>query len=95
MNDMNDDIMNHIDSPEQYSVTGFNTCSKNRRRKTSRKYTTSLEVIKEEGQEQEREAANETEEEDDENDSDDDDDAFSLSFSPTSTTDFCLYPNVV
>mmetsp|Transcript_61684 Transcript_61684/g.69080 ORF Transcript_61684/g.69080 Transcript_61684/m.69080 type:complete len:188 (+) Transcript_61684:37-600(+) len=95
MNDMNDECMmnNSIDSPEQYSVTGFTCDSKNRRNKRSRKYTTSLEVIQEEGPEQdqhqqEREAANEN---DDENDNDDD--AFSSSFSPISTsttTDFCL-----
>lgn len=104
MNDMNDDMMNNdmmnndIDSPEQYSVTGFTCGNKNRRRKSSRKYTTSLEVIQEEeGQEQEREAVNETEDDDEnENDRDDDDDAFSLPFSPidtntsTTTTDFCL-----
>mmetsp|Transcript_13246 Transcript_13246/g.15054 ORF Transcript_13246/g.15054 Transcript_13246/m.15054 type:complete len:152 (+) Transcript_13246:95-550(+) len=103
MNDMNDECMmnNSIDSPEQYSVTGFTCDSKNRRNKRSRKYTTSLEVIQEEGPEQdqhqqEREAANETEEEDDdENNSDDD--AFSSSLSSTNTstststtTDFCL-----
>mmetsp|Transcript_30221 Transcript_30221/g.30694 ORF Transcript_30221/g.30694 Transcript_30221/m.30694 type:complete len:143 (+) Transcript_30221:106-534(+) len=94
MNDMNDECMNNsIDSPEQYSVTGFTCGTKNRRSKRSRKYTTSLEVIQEEGpeqdqQKQEREAANETED-DEENDSDDD--AFSSPFLPTSTTtDFCL-----
>mmetsp|Transcript_35875 Transcript_35875/g.36328 ORF Transcript_35875/g.36328 Transcript_35875/m.36328 type:complete len:172 (+) Transcript_35875:615-1130(+) len=99
------DDMNDITSPEHYSVTGFTSNKRRRKRRASlvvdcihehrrsflRSYSSSLEIIIEE--EQEHQHQQESDQCEDENETDDEndhgDDAFS-SFSPTSTTDFCL-----